>query len=232
MVLHRRKFNTFAMSAGALVIVPSYAQGLASLTSDDATRGLKLALEKGGEVAVQLLGTQDGFWGNEKVRIALPDGVQKAGKLLKSLGMGQQLDELNLQMNRAAEAAVPKAKKWLTQSIQNMTVQDAKSILQGGDHSVTQFFANKTREPLTVEFMPAIKQSLEKLGVVNQFNAVAVKLTGMGLLDKDKAKLETHVTAKTLDGLYFMIGEEEKKIRQNPAQAGSALLSKVFGALR
>jgi hypothetical protein len=113
-----------------------------------------------------------------------------------------------------------------------MTVQDAKSILQGGDHSVTQFFANKTREPLTVEFMPAIKQSLEKLGVVNQFNAVAVKLTGMGLLDKDKAKLETHVTAKTLDGLYFMIGEEEKKIRQNPAQAGSALLSKVFGALR
>jgi hypothetical protein len=80
--------------------------------------------------------------------------------------------------------------------------------------------------------MPSVRQSLEKLGVVDQFNAVAVKLSGMGLLDKDKAKLESYVTGKTLDGLYFMIGEEEKKIRQNPAQAGSALLSKVFGALR
>lgn len=232
MHLHRRKFNTFAMSAGALVIVPVQTQGLAALTSADASRGLKQALQKGGEVAVQLLGAHDGFWGNDKVRIALPDAVNKAGKLLKSLGMGQQLDELNLQMNRAAEAAVPKAQKWLTQAIETMSVKDAKSILQGGDDSVTQFFASKTREPLTVEFMPTVKQSLEKLGVVNQFNAVAVKLTGMGLLDKDKAKLETHVTDKTLDGLYFMIGEEEKKIRQNPAQAGSAILTKVFGALR
>lgn len=232
MHLHRRKFNTFAMSAGALVIVPAHAMSMADLSSADASKGLKLALEKGSEVAVQLLGAQDGFWGNDKVRIALPDAVNKAGKLLKSLGMGQQLEELNLQMNRAAEAAVPKAKKWLTQSIQTMSVQDAKGILQGGEDSVTQFFANKTRAPLTVEFMPSVKQSLEKLGVVNQFNAVAVKLTGAGLLDKDKAKLETHVTAKTLDGLYFMISEEEKKIRQNPAGAGSALLSKVFGALR
>jgi Protein of unknown function (DUF4197) len=232
MHLHRRKFNTFAMSAGALVIVPAHALSMADLSSADASKGLKLALEKGSEVAVQLLGAQDGFWGNDKVRIALPDAVNKAGKLLKSLGMGQQLEELNLQMNRAAEAAVPKAKKWLTQSIQTMSVQDAKGILQGGEDSVTQFFVNKTRAPLTVEFMPSVKQSLEKLGVVNQFNAVAVKLTGAGLLDKDKAKLETHVTAKTLDGLYFVISEEEKKIRQNPAGAGSALLSKVFGALR
>jgi hypothetical protein len=204
------------MSAGALVIVPAHALSLADLSSGDASKGLKLALEKGSEVAVQLLGTQDGFWGNDKVRIALPDAVNKAGKLLKSLGMGQQLDELSLQMNRAAEAAVPQAKKWLTQSIQAMSVQDAKGIWQGGEDAVTQFFANKTRAPLTVEFMPTVKQSLEKLGVVNQFNAVAVKLTGMGLLNKDKAKLETHVTAKTLDGLYFMIGEEEKKIAKTP----------------
>jgi hypothetical protein len=232
MHLHRRKFNTFAMSAGALVIVPAHALSMADLSSTDASKGLKLALEKGSEVAVQLLGAHDGFWGNDNVRIALPNAVNKAGKLLKSLGMGQQLEALNLQMNRAAEAAVPKAKKWLTQSIQTLSVQDAKGILQGGENSVTQFFANKTRAPLTVEFMPSVKQSLEKLGVVNQFNAVAVKLTGAGLLDKDKAKLETHVTAKTLDGLYFMISEEEKKIRQNPAGAGSALLSKVFGALR
>ncbi len=232
MHLHRRKFNTFVMSAGLGVIAPVQANGLADLTSGEASKGLKLALEKGSEVAVQMLGAQDGFWGNDKVRIMLPEAVNKASKLLKTLGMGKQIDELNLQMNRAAEAAVPMARKWLTQSIQSMSVQDAKAILQGGENSVTQFFESKTRAPLTKDFTPSVKQSLEKLGVVEQFNAIALKLSGTGLLDKDKARLETHVTAKTLDGLYFMIGEEEKKIRQNPAQAGSALLSKVFSAIR
>jgi hypothetical protein len=124
------------------------------------------------------------------------------------------------------------SQKLLTQSIQNMSVQDAKSILRGGDTSVTQFFVDKTRMPLTDEFMPQVKQVLGQLGVVEQFNALAGKLAGLGLLSKDQTLLEHHVTAKTLDGLYLMIGEEEKKIRQNPAQAGSAMLSKVFGALR
>jgi len=148
------------------------------------------------------------------------------------MGLAKKRDELTLQMNRAAEAAVPLSKKLLTQSIQTMSVQDAKGILQGGDNSVTQFFVTKTRAPLTTEFMPTVKESLSKLGVVDQFNAIAGKLSGMGLVNKDKANLEAHVTDKTLSGLYYMIGEEEKKIRQNPAEAGSALLSKVFGALR
>ncbi len=220
------------MSAGGLVIAPAYAIGWADVSSGDASKGLKLALEKGSEMAVQMLGTPDGFWGNDKVRIGLPDMLSKGAKLLKTLGLGKQLDELNLQMNRAAEAAVPLSKKLLMQSIQSMSVQDAKGILQGGENSVTQFFADKTRTPLTAEFTPTVKKSLEKLGVVDQFNAVAGKLSGMGMLGKDKASLEAHVTGKTLDGLYFMIAEKEKEIRQNPAQAGSALLSKVFGALR
>jgi hypothetical protein len=169
---------------------------------------------------------------NDKVRIGLPDTLNQGTKWLKTMGLGKQLDELTLRMNRAAEAAVPLSRKLLTQSIQTMSVQDAKGILQGGDNSVTQFFSDKTRAPLTAEFMPTVKASLSKLGVVDQFNAVAGKLSGMGLLAKDKANLESHVTDKTLAGLYFMIGEEEKKIRQNPAEAGSALLSKVFGALR
>lgn len=232
MHVHRRKFNTFALSAGLLSVVPVRAQGLAGMTSADASAGMKLALEKGSEVAVQMLGNKDGFWANDKVRIALPETLNKASKLLQSLGLGKQLDELSLQMNRAAEAAVPKARNLLMQSIQSMSVQDAKSILQGGDGSVTRFFADKTRTPLTQEFMPSVKQSLETLGVVNQFNALAAKMPGIGQLSKDKFKLETHVTDKTLDGLYFMISEEEKKIRQNPMQAGSAILSKVFGAMR
>jgi hypothetical protein len=132
MHLHRRKFNTFALSAGLLVIAPAHAIALADLTTGEASQGLKLALEKGSEAAVKILGARDGFWGNEKVRIALPDAVNKAGKMLKMLGLGKQIDELSLQMNRAAEAAVPMATKWLAPSIQNMSVQDAKGILQGG----------------------------------------------------------------------------------------------------
>jgi hypothetical protein len=220
------------MATGLWVIAPAHALSLSDLSATDASAGLKLALEKGTDVAIQMLGIENGFMGNEQVRIGLPSGLDKGAKLLKTMGMGKQIEELTLQMNRAAEAAVPMSKKLLKQSIQNMSVQDAKGILQGGENSVTQFFADKTRSPLSIEFMPTIKDTLGKLGVVDQFNAIAGRLAGMGLLAKDKANLESHVTDKTLSGLYFMIGEQEKKIRQNPAEAGSALLSKVFGALR
>ena len=232
MHLHRRKFNTFVMSTGIGAFAPAYAVGWAELSSGEASQGLRLALEKGVSLAIQLLGASDGFMGNDKVRIGLPDALNKGARLLKTMGMGAQLDALTLQMNRAAEAAVPLSQKWLTQSIQAMTVQDAKAILKGGDTAATQFFADKTRAPLNEEFMPQVKQVLGQLGVVYQYNAVASKLASAGLLAKDRAQLEHHVTTKTLDGLYFMIAEEEKKIRQNPAQAGNALLGKVFGALR
>jgi hypothetical protein len=230
--LHRRKFNTFGVAASLWVIAPVHALSLNDVSPVDASKGLKLALEKGADAAIELLGVQDGFMGNDKVRIGLPDALNKGAKWLKTMGLGKQLDDLTLQMNRAAEAAVPLSKKLLAQSIQTMSVQDAKGLLQGGDNSVTQFFVEKTRAPLTNAFMPTVKASLSKLGVVDQFNAIAAKLSGMGLLSKDKESLEAHVTDKTLSGLYFMIAEEEKKIRQNPAEAGSALLSKVFGAVR
>ena len=232
MVLHRRKFNTFAMSSGILAIVPAHGFTLRAVSDGDASQGLKLALEKGTRAAIGLLGVEDGFMGNDQVRIGLPQALNKGARMLKTLGMGQQLDALTLQMNRAAEQAVPLAQKALMQSIQTMSVQDAKGILKGGDTAVTQFFVDKTRAPLSAQFLPQVTQVLGQLGVVEQFNAVAGKLSSMGLVPKDKALLENHVTGKTLDGLYYMIGEEEKKIRQNPAQAGSALLSKVFGALR
>lgn len=220
------------MTAGVLVIGQAQAISLTDLSQGDAAQGLKMALEKGAAAAIGLLGVQDGFMGNDQVRIGLPEVMQKGARMMKTKGLGKQLDALTLQMNRAAEGAVPLSQKLLTQAIQNMSVQDAKSILQGSDTSVTQFFVDRTRRPLTDEFMPQVKQVLGQLGVVETFNALASKLAGLGLLAKDQALLEQHVTAKTLDGLYFMIGEEEKKIRSHPAQAGSAMLSKVFGALR
>ena len=220
------------MSSGILAIVPAHALNWADLSTKEASQGLKQALEKGATAAIELLSAHDGFMGNDQVRIGLPEAIKQGAKVLKRLGLGQQINALEQQMNRAAEQAVPMAQKALMQSIKDMSVQDAKGLLKGGSTSVTQFFADKTRLPLSAEFMPQVKIVLGQLGVVDQFNSVVGKLSSMGLVTGGNAHLEKHVTGKTLDGLYYMIGEEEKKIRQNPAQAGSALLSKVFGSLR
>jgi Protein of unknown function (DUF4197) len=163
MLLHRRKFNTFAMSSGILAIVPAHAFRLADLSAEDASYGLKLALEKGASAAIGLLGVEGGFMDNDKVRIGLPDALNKGARMLKTLGMGHQLDALNMPMNRAAEQAVPLAQKALMQSIQTMSVQDAKGILKGSNTAVTQFFVSKTRAPLTAKFMPQVKQVLGAL---------------------------------------------------------------------
>ncbi len=208
------------------------ALSLADLTQKDASAGVKAALEKGATVAVELLGRTDGFWGNDKVRIPLPDWLKRAEGALKLAGRGRDIDELKLGVNRAAEQAVPEAKALLISAVRNMTVQDAKGILTGGDDSVTKFFATKTREPLTGKFLPIVTRVTEKIGLARQYNALAAKGEQLGLVRGDQAKIERHVTAKSLDGLYFMIGEEEKKIRQDPVGTGSDILKKVFGAIR
>ena len=113
-----------------------------------------------------------------------------------------------------------------------MSVSDAKKILSGGDTSVTSFFAEKTRQPLGLKFLPVVTQATEKVGLADKYNQVAAKAQGLGLVKKEDAKIQPDVTAKSLDGLYLMIGEEEKKIRQDPVGTGSAVLKKVFGALK
>ena len=135
-------------------------------------------------------------------------------------------------MNRGAETAVPMAKDQLTKAIQTMTVTDAKAILSGGTTAVTEFFETRTRAPLSVKFLPVVTKATEKVGLAAKFNEVAGKAAEMGLLKKEDSNIQKYVTTKTLDGLYLMIAEEEKKIRQNPAAYGSAILSKVFGALK
>jgi hypothetical protein len=233
---NRRQFNRH-MSAGfaallTLAYTQAHALSLADLTDKDAGQGLKAALEKGAQAAVSLLGQADGFMGNETVRIGLPGYLNDASKLLKRFGLGQKVDELVLAMNRAAESAIPLSKDLLAGAIQSMSVSDAKSILSGGDTSVTEFFSSKTREPMAAKFLPAVTQATEKVGAASLYNEVAGKAANFGVVNKDNANVQQYVTGKSLDGLYLMIGEEEKKLRQNPAAAGSALLSKVFGAVR
>lgn len=234
--MQRRQFNTLSLclTAGALVapVFEVNALTLADLSSAQASQGLKAALEKGAVAAVKTLGQTDGFLGNDKVRIPLPGYLQDAAKLLRGLGQGAKLDELINAMNRAAESAVPLARDMLINAVKGMNVQDAKTILAGGETSVTQFFAEKTKQPLALMFLPVITQATARVDLAAKYNQVAGKAAGMGLLKGDQANIEQYVTAKTLDGLYFMIGEEEKKIRQDPVGTGSAVLKKVFGALK
>jgi len=232
--MHRRQLSrALALSPFALLLSElAEAQGLASLSNEDATKGLKAALETGALTAVKLLGVQDGFLGNPRVRIPLPSGLQDASKLLKAMGQGKQVEELEVAVNRAAENAVPMAKPLLVNAARSMTVSDAKNILSGGETSVTDFFAGRTRAPLTTQFLPSVKQATSKVGLAVKYDRIAGKAAGMGLLKQEDASIDHYVTRKALDGLYLVIGDEERKIRRDPAGTGSAILQKVFGALR
>jgi len=205
---------------------------LQSLTESDAAAGIRAALERGAVAAVGLLGRTDGFLGDPKVRIELPGFLNDAARFLKATGQQRRVDELVTAMNRAAEAAVPEARTLLVSAVKNMSVEDAKNILTGGDDSATQFFAGKTREPLSQRFLPIVTRATQKVSLADKYNAVAGKASALGLLRKDEANVQQYVTGRALDGLYLVIGEEEKKIRQDPIGTGSALLKKVFGGLR
>jgi hypothetical protein len=221
--------------AGAVALAPfaaARAQGLAAITDVDATRGLKAALDTGATVAVQLLGAPDGFLGNPKVRIELPGYLRDAAKLLKAMGRRQEVEDLEVAMNRAAESAVPMAKKLLQEAARTMTVSDAKRILTGGETSVTQFFEGRTRDPLTGRFLPVVKKATARVQLAQKYDRIASRGASLGLVKPEDASIDHYVTRKALDGLYYMIGEEEKKIRRDPIGTGSALLGKVFGALR
>ena len=205
---------------------------LDALSNKDAVAGLKAALEKGTGAAVASLGKTDGFFGNSAVKIPLPDSLKKYEKLMRGVGMGRYADELELTMNRAAEAAVPEAKKLFVDSVKKMTVEDAKGILAGGQTSGTDYFKRTTSDQLRAKFLPIVKQSTAKVKLADKYNQYAQKGVAYGLVKKDQANLDEYVTQKTLDGLFHMVGEEEKKIRQDPVQAGSDIIKKVFGALQ
>ncbi len=174
--MDRRRFNSAAGGTLASIILLAHARAhalsLADLTDGEASQGLKAALEKGALAAISILGRKDGFLANEKVRIPLPGFLEDAGKLLKTFGQGKRVDDLVNAMNRAAESAVPMAKDLLLSAVKSMSVTDAKNILAGGDTSVTQFFASKTREPLGVTFLPVVTKATQKVDLASKYNRV------------------------------------------------------------
>jgi len=214
----------------AAVASPAAAQ-LESLTQREALAGLRTALERGAQSAVATLGRVDGFFGNPQVKIPLPESLQRTERLARRLGFSNEVDELVLAMNRAAEAAVPEARKLLVDSVKKMTAKDAKAILTGGDTAATEYFRRTTDKTLHQRFLPIVKTATGKVGVAQRYKEFAEPAASLGLLKAEHADLDAYVTRKALDGLYFMLGEEEKKIRKDPIGTGSAILRKVFGAL-
>jgi len=201
----------------------------ATVSNKDANAGIKEALTQGASQAVSQLSMQDGFFGNDKVKIALPVGLEKAEKLLRAVGMGNRADELVLTMNRAAEDAVKEAKPILIDAIKKMTVQDVKGILTGGETAATDYFRRVSSDSLRSRFLPIVKKSTEQLQLKDKYNVVAERAAQFKLLKEEDADIDQYVTSKALDGLFLMIGEQEKAIRQDPVGQASKLLRKVFG---
>ena len=210
----------------------AFALSLADLSNKDAVGGLKEALTQGAGKAVESLGRTDGFLGNPKVKIPLPQSVQKAEGMMRTLGMGKYADELETTMNRAAEAAVPEAKTLLVNSVKKMSVEDAKGILQGGDDAATQYFRRTTSESMAQKFKPIVQKAMAKVKLTDKYDQFAGKAAKFGLIKEQDAHLDEYVTQKALDGLYLMIAEEEKTIRKDPMDAASKLARKVFSALQ
>ena len=224
--------RAIALWLGLFVSVSAHALTLDQISSKDAGEGLKQALGQGAGKAVDLLGKNDGFLANPKVRIPLPQSLQKVEGLMRGLGMGKYADELVTAMNRAAEAAVPEAKALLLNSLRQMSVSDAKAVLTGGDDAATQYFKRTTSAALTEKFRPIVKKAMAKVNLAEKYDQFAGRAAKFGLVKEQDAHLEDYVTQKALDGLFLMIAEEEKEIRKNPLGAAGHLAQMVFGALR
>jgi hypothetical protein len=231
--MQRRQFTPalavlFLARAACLGLLAKAGDAFA-LGETEAASGVRAALERGADSAVSLLGKPGGFLDNPQVKIPLPGALKSAASMLRAIGQQQRVDDLVNSMNRAAEQAVPSAKPLLLNAVHAMSVEDAVKIVRGSDTSVTDFFAGKTRAPLGEKFLPIVTAETQKVSLAAKYNAVASKGSTFGLIKPEDANVEQYVTRKALDGLYFMIGQEEKKIRADPVGTGSAILKAVFG---
>lgn len=209
-------------------LLPLWVQA-ADVSSTEASSGLKETLTRSAEIAVDQLGKPNGFLGDARVKIPLPDSVRSSEKMLRTLGAGKYADELIDTMNHAAELAVVEAKPILVNAVKNMSFSDARAILSGGEDAATQYFKRTTSADLTTRFMPIVKDATAKVQLADKYNKYAGKAAKFGVLDEKDANLDQYVTRKALDGLFVMIAEQEKAIRKDPISTGSALLKKLFG---
>lgn len=201
------------------------------LSNEDITAGLKEALTKGAGYAVDHLGKADGFLKNADVKIPMPDNLNKVESILRKAGQDKYADEFITTMNRAAESAVPLTLDILKQGITGMSISDAKNILQGPDDAATQYLKKTGGEKLSAQISPIVKEATSKAGVTRVYKTMYGKLGFAGkYLKLEDYNVDNYVTQKTMDGLFTMIAQEEKKIRDNPAERTSEILKSVFGS--
>jgi hypothetical protein len=205
------------------------AAGGSGAGTGDVAAGLKEALAVGAGNAVQALSKSNGYFGDAAVKILLPQKLQTAAEVLKKAGYQKEVDDLILSMNRAAEQAAPKARPILEDAVKKMTIEDAQKILNGGDTAATDYFKAKTTPQLTAAFKPVVADSMNQVGVTRSYKALTDRYTSMVPFGKmDSLDIDGYVTQKSLDGLFVKVGQEEAKIRTNPAARTTDLLKKVF----
>ena len=202
----------------------------AALGNEEVVSGLKEALKVGTGNAVAAVSKPGGYTGNPAIKIPLPGEVKKVEGLLRAAGYGQQVDDFELSMNRAAEKAAPQAKSIFVDAVNQMQFDDAQKILNGPDDSATRYFEEKTSGRLKEVFKPIVKDSMNQVGVTRQYQDSSAKAAALPMGDKLGLDLDQYVTDKGLKGLFRMLAEEERKIRQNPAARTTDLLKKVFGS--
>lgn len=212
----------------AIATSGALAAGAAGVTDWNAA-GVREALGVATDRAVALASKPGGFLDNSLIHIKPPKTLRKIGSALRAVGMGQQVDELEVSMNRAAERASQEAKPVFVDAIKGMTLQDALGIVRGGDTAATDYFRGATEEKLRARFRPIVAASLSRVGARNQYNAVVERYRALPLAEPTTLDLDDYTTKKTLDGLFKLLAQEETKIRKDPAKRTTSLLKKVFG---
>jgi hypothetical protein len=218
--------------------------GLAALSSSQVAGGLKDALGNGLQHAVASLGHDGGFLTNFAVKIPVPEKLQAAEKTLRAVGQGKLVDDFIATMNHAAEQAVPEAASVFGDAVKQMSIDDAKAVLTGPDDSATQFFRRTTQTNLYAKFYPIVQQATAKAGVTSSYKTMLAKVNSSGgsfggalsgleskYLGADALDVDAYVTKGALDGLFKMVADEEKNIRQNPVARTTDLMKQVFGAV-
>lgn len=213
----------------ALLLNSTPAAQFGGLSDDKIVSGLKEALQVGTGNAVKLTGVADGFFKNAAIKILLPKQLDTLGKGLRAMGQGAMVDEFVLSMNRAAEKAAPQARQIFVEAIKEMTFDDARKIFTSGETAATQYFKEKTSVKLATAFRPIIEKSMNDVGATRQYKELTGQFQSIPFAKTQSLDMDEYVVNKALNGLFYMVGEEEKKIRKNPAARVTNILKDVFG---
>lgn len=200
-----------------------------SRSNETIVSGLKEALQISTGSAVAMTGKPDGYFRNDAIKILMPEKLRTIGNGLRAAGMGQNVDDFELSMNRAAEKAAPEAGAIFLSAIRDMTLEDGRAILTGGNTAATDFFRTKTSASLTAAFRPIVGRAMEETGVTRQYRQLSAGIPAIPFVRTEAFNIDDYVLSKSLDGLFYMVAQEEKRIRTDPAARVTSLLKEVFG---